>query len=199
VNVASPVGHVAVATCGSAITAAQLEALDVRRAAGSATGAAQGPSGTRRREAGEPGVLLALDGDQAGRAAAIRAWGVLADVGAPVDVALLPGGCDPADLLQQEGPAALRRALAGTRPLADLVVDEAVERAGGALHSPEERLAAMRASTTLIARMAPVHVARQVGRVAHRLGLDHATVTSTLVEAVTGHYGEGSLRFPGPS
>jgi DNA primase len=167
VNVAVP-GHAAVAVCGSTVTAAHLRALRAGRAAGSGAG-----------------VLLALDGDQAGRAAAIRAWGVLSGVDAPVDVALLPAGDDPADVLRREGPAALREALAATRPLADLVVDAAVERAGGALRSPEERLAALRASTALIARMAPVHVARQAGRVARRLGLDHATVTSALVEAVT--------------
>ncbi|PKK13195.1 toprim domain-containing protein [Thermomonospora sp. CIF 1] len=181
VNAASP-AHAAVATCGSAVTQAQVRALLKVWPRVSGPPAAGG----LRQGADGPGVLVMPDGDAAGRAAALRAWEVLAKVGAPVDAVLLAEGGDPADVLRRRGPAALRGALASAHPLADLAVDAAVARAGGALHSPEDRVAALRAAAAVIAGMAPGHVARQVGRVAARLDLDHATVTSALVEAVTG-------------
>ncbi|MBA9007170.1 toprim domain-containing protein [Thermomonospora cellulosilytica] len=159
--------HAGIATCGSTITPEQLRALLTRASA-------------------QAGILVALDGDPAGRAAALRAWDVLREVSAPVDVALFEPGDDPAEVLRREGPEGLRRVLEGARPMADLVVDAAVERAGGALRSPEDRAAALRAAASVIAPMAPVHVPRQAGRVAERLDLDHATVTGALVEAVTG-------------
>ncbi|REE99012.1 hypothetical protein DFJ69_4515 [Thermomonospora umbrina] len=102
-----------------------------------------------------------------------------------MDVALLPTGADPADVLRRSGPGALREALAAALPPADLVVDDAMARAWGRLVSPEERLSALRAAVALIARTAPVHVARQVGRVSERLGVGHLDVTDALVTAVT--------------
>ncbi|HEX2317342.1 MAG TPA: toprim domain-containing protein, partial [Thermomonospora sp.] len=68
VNTAVPDALAAVAICGPAVSAAHLAAL------GEAADLAR------------TGVLLAPDGDRAGRAAAVRAWDVLAGVPGPVDV-----------------------------------------------------------------------------------------------------------------
>lgn len=165
----------AVAPCGASLTPAQLRTLG------------------RVAALDETGLLVALDGDHAGRSGAVRTWDVLAGVGGPIDAVMLPDGADPADLLRG---GTLREALRSVRPLADLVVDASIERAGGALGCPEERMAAVRASASVIARMAPARVARQAARVAGRLDLDHATVARALAEAVTGG-ATSSRRAPG--
>lgn len=192
-------GHAGIATCGSGITPDQLRILMDHCAPGAARPAAPDPAPAGGSERGGPadrpgsggpvegvGIVVALDGDPAGRAGMLRAWEALRGLSAPVDAAVFEPGDDPAEVLRREGPDGLLRVLRNARPMADLAVDAAVERAGGAPRSPEERAAALHAAAAAIARMAPPHVPRQVGRVAERLGLDHATVTRALVEAVTG-------------
>lgn len=151
---AAPREHAAVAACGLSLTAAQLAALG------------------RAADLDRTGLVLALDGDPAGRTAALRAWETLAPVGGPVEAVPFPTGRDPADLLREEGPGAVRRALSGTAGLMDLVVDGAVERSGGTLGTPEQRLAAIRAAAAVIAAGRPAEAAAQVVRVAARLGVD---------------------------
>ena len=87
---------VAVATCGSAVTSAQARRL-----------IALGPDR----------IVLALDGDPAGQAATLR-WvdRVCRDAAVPAEVADLPGGTDPADLIARDGPAALTRIIDQRRP-----------------------------------------------------------------------------------
>lgn len=203
-------GYAGIATCGSVITADQLRTLADHCAQGPATSArpprheigpapagaggrsrpgARGGPVERTGAGGSParagGIVVALDGDPAGRRGAARAWK------GPVRAERARGrggvrsGDDPAKVLRREGPDGLRRVLRRARPMADLVVDAVLEGVGGPLRSPEERAAALRATVSVIARMAPPHVPRQVGRVAGRLGLDRATVTRALVEAVT--------------
>ncbi|WP_329519512.1 toprim domain-containing protein [Spirillospora sp. NBC_01491] len=164
---AAPREHAAVAACGLSLTAAQLAALG------------------RAADLDRTGLVLALDGDPAGRTAALRAWETLAPVGGPVEAVPFPTGRDPADLLREEGPGAVRRALSGTAGLMDLVVDGAVERSGGTLGTPEQRLAAIRAAAAVIAAGRPAEAAAQVVRVAARLGVDAGAVTDALVDAVS--------------
>ncbi|MFI0410130.1 toprim domain-containing protein [Actinomadura sp. 3N508] len=166
VTMAGPAAYAAVATCGLALTAAQLDALaDVADLDGA-------------------GVVVALDGDPAGRSGAVRAWERLAGIGGPVETADLPSGRDPAGLLQAEGRAAVLRALGNRTPLIDAVVDAAVERAGGPLVTPEDRLAAIRAASRIIAAR-PAEAARQVVRVASRVDVPPALITEVLVDTVS--------------
>ena len=48
----------------------------------------------------------------------------------------------------------------------------------------EGQINALRATAPVIAAMPPAHVARQVARLADRLGLDYATVTEAVTEAL---------------
>lgn len=75
-------------------------------------------------------VLLVYDGDEAGRRAAERAADTLLAGGVEASVALLPPGRDPADLVVEEGPEALERALEGARDLWHYRLERAVERHG---------------------------------------------------------------------
>ncbi|QXJ24333.1 toprim domain-containing protein [Actinomadura graeca] len=164
VALADPAGHAPVATCGLSLTGAQVGALG---------GIA---------DLGVTGVLVALDGDTAGRSGAIRAWETLAGVGGPLDLAALPPGRDPADLLRDGGRAAVRRALAAGTPLMDLVVDAAMDRAGGGLTTAEERLAAIRAAAAAVTAR-PSGAARQAVRIAARASVPAALITEALIDA----------------
>lgn len=166
VTLAGPAEYAAVATCGLALTPAQLGAL------------------ADTADLDRTGVLVALDGDPAGRSGAIRAWDRLAGVGGPVELVSLPAGRDPADVLRADGRAALLRALRTRAPLMDAVVDTALTRAGGTLGTPEERLAAIRAASGVIAAR-PAEAARQVVRVAARADVPPALVTEILLDAVS--------------
>jgi len=160
--------YAGVAPSGTALTAGQVAALEL----------AAGPLADR-------GVTVAFDADPAGRQAALRAYPLLRAAGAWPTAATLPGGQDPASLAQSRGPAALRAALEAAVPLADLVVDERVARWADRLGWVEGRVGAANDAARLIASFPPEHVPRQVGRVAARLDLDHATVTGAVVDAIT--------------
>jgi DNA primase len=128
---------------------------------------------------------LALDGDDPGAKATLRAWGALQQVEGPVEAARLPEGTDPADILRYHGFGGVREALHSVVPLADLVVDATIERAGGELEHAENRLAAARAAAALITQLKPHEVARQVARVADRTGLAISDMTAVLTAAVS--------------
>lgn len=169
-----------VALCGSALTAPQ-----------AATLAAAG-------DLGATGVLVAFDDDVPGRRAAVRAYHLLSrhtahlhaadlspasDSPAP-DTPDVPGR-DPAQLLRDEGPAVLAAALTHRQhPLADLVVDAEIGRWSPWLDFAEGQIGALRAAADIVAAMRPSEVGPQVARIAVRLGLDHATVTSALIDAL---------------
>ena len=156
------------APCGTALTAAQVAALDT----------CAGPLAER-------GVLVAFDNDRGGRQAALRAYELLRPTGAWPTSASLPDGLDPAGLAQQRSPEALRAALDTAGPLANLVVDDRLTRWADRLHWAEGRVGAARDAAAVIATLPPEQVGRQVLRVAERVGLDHAEVTRAVTDAVS--------------
>jgi DNA primase len=160
--------YVGVAPCGTALTSAQVAALDT--AAGPLTAS---------------GVTVAFDNDSAGRQASLRAYELLRSTGAWPTTAILPDGLDPAALAQQQGSDALRTALDNAPPLADLVVDDRLARWADRAHWVEGRVGAARDAAAVIATLPPEHVGRQVLRVAERVGLDHCEVTHTVTDAVS--------------
>jgi DNA primase len=160
--------YAGVAPCGTALTAAQVAALDT--AAGPLT---------------ERGVTVAFDADRGGRQASLRAYELLRPTGAWPTTAALPDGLDPAALAQQHGQEALRTALGGATPLADLVVDDRLARWADRLRWAEGRLSAARDAAGVIATLPPEHVGRQVLRVAEHVGLDHTEVTRAVTDAVS--------------
>ncbi len=132
VNIADLDRFAGVAPLGTALTSVQATAL------------------SRAADLDRAGVLVALDGDQAGHNAATKAYGVLRTVTATIDAVLLPSGRDPAEILQSDGPAALRSALrADVRPLADLVTDATID--SWDTRTAEGQIGAMRAAASLIA------------------------------------------------
>ncbi|WP_433496811.1 toprim domain-containing protein [Sphaerimonospora sp. CA-214678] len=161
-------GHLAgLALCGTSLTPDQVKTLDMAH------------------DLRASGVLVAFDGDRAGRYAAARAYPLLKSAGMAAAL-VLPTGWDPACVLGDAGANTLSTLLREqVRPLADLVIDAAIEPWQRSLQYPEGRIGALRAAGAAIAAMAPHDVARQVARVAAWLNFDHATVTETTADSVT--------------
>jgi DNA primase len=162
VSVAGDGRYAGVAPCGTALTAEQVAAL--QRAGGSMP-------------------VLAFDGDQAGRKAAVRAYPLMRDADALV--AEFPEGLDPAELLATRGAPALLQVLDELlHPLADVAIDAKVAAFEHWLEFIEGKFNALHAVAPLIAGLPGDQVARQVGRVAQMLELTHAEVTAAVADAV---------------
>ncbi|MCE7883128.1 MAG: DNA primase [Actinobacteria bacterium ATB1] len=117
----------AVATCGTALGEEHLRLL--KRYAGS--------------------VVLAFDGDAAGAAATERTFGIAAEIGLDVRVAILPEGKDPADVAA-DGAEAVRALLESPRPLLEFKVDREMDRAR--LDSSEGEARAVQVAAAAIAQ-----------------------------------------------
>ncbi|MFA1551786.1 toprim domain-containing protein [Actinomadura chokoriensis] len=167
VNTTCPESYAAVAPCGTAITTSHIEAI------------------AAHTDLATFGLVMALDGDPAGRAAAIRAWRTLRNITGPIDAVVLPEGQDPADLLSTTRHSSVRDSLLTVTPLADLLVDERIQRFGGALEFVESRIAAAQAAAVQIAELQPDQIGRQVTRVAARTGMDPAEITALVAAAIS--------------
>lgn len=154
--------YVGVATCGTALTPAQVDAL----------GQVCDLVVTR--------AVVTFDGDSAGMRGAVKAFELLRGA----EAVRLPGGRDPSGILAQDGPAALHRLLDLSRvPLADIVVDAELARFPR-LQFAEDRMRALQGVAPIIAGLPSGQVARQVVRTATRLGLEATTVNEVVVNAV---------------
>jgi DNA primase len=130
-------------------------------------------------------VVVAFDGDQAGRHASVRAYDRLREAQVWPSTLALPAGQDPASHVLEHGAPGLRAALlaADGTPLADLVVDERIAR--HELRWAEGQVAAGRDASTVVAAMPPEHVPRQILRVIAQTGLSARQVSDLVVDAVT--------------
>lgn len=159
--------YAAIAPCGTAITTSHIETI------------------AAHTDLATSGLAIALDGDPAGRAGAIRAWRALRNITGPVDVAVLPQGQDPAELLSTTRHSSVRESLLSVTPLADLLVDERLQRFGGALEFVESRVTAAQAAAAMIAELQPDQIGRQVTRVAARTGMAPAEITALVASAIS--------------
>ncbi|WP_055483216.1 toprim domain-containing protein [Sphaerimonospora mesophila] len=153
--------YAGVATCGTALTTAQVAALaqvaDL-----------------------DAGVVVTFDGDSAGVRGAARVFDLLRSA----EAVRLPEGRDPSAILAQDGPVALARLLEGERvPLADVVVDAELDRFPR-LRFPEDRMRALQAVAPIVAGLPSGQIARQVVRTATRLNLDVMVVNETVITAI---------------
>jgi DNA primase len=133
-----------VAPCGTALTASQAALL------------------ARSCDLGTTGVLAAFDDDPAGRKAAARAYGMLRPFSAILRVPAL-GGRDPAQVFQEEGPAALHGTLTGGAvPLLGVIVDADLSRWERRLGETLGPLLALRSAAAVLAGLLPPGAADQV-------------------------------------
>lgn len=118
----------ALATCGTALSAEHGEQL--RR---------------RTRE-----VVLVFDGDRAGQAATEKALAVLLPHGLRVRAALIPGGRDPDDYLNQDGPEALRQLVDDAPDALELAIRNAVRHG---IATPDQKADVVAHVAPLVARV----------------------------------------------
>jgi DNA primase catalytic core len=115
-------------------------------------------------------VLVATDGDAAGRRAAERMfWQLTGRGGAPRTLAL-PNGLDPADVLRRDGTRALSTAIEVAGSLADRLLDDQMARV--VLDGTDGKSAArVRGLSTVIAALPPLQRLDAIERATASLGL----------------------------
>jgi DNA primase len=144
VSIAASGRHAGLAPCGTALTSQQAAQL------------------SQAADLPRTGILVAFDSDTAGRKAAIRAHGILRPLTGRLQSAALDGK-DPAEILQRDGPAALRVILREhSRPLSALLIDASIEQWGRRLDDTSGPLMAMRSAASLIASLLPDDTASQI-------------------------------------
>lgn len=179
VTSANPSRYAGLAPCGTALTASQLASLD------------------RVVSLRARGVLVAFDPDEAGQRAAVKAYHLLSPLTDRAEAVIFPAAQDPAQILSDRGGAALAETLADrVQPLADEVIEAEVARWDRWLMYPSGQVNALRAAAPHVAALSPDQVGRQVARLAQRLGLDHATVTEAVTDALTELIADGRYQRP---
>ena len=142
-----------------------------------------------------PAVLFCQDPDSAGQEAVGKALS-LDEMskrgmtgGLSFRVVQLPAGLDPADVVQRQGPGAMRALLDGAVAVARFQVERSLER--GQLETPEGREAALRAVAPVITRMDPGPVQYDlIQLVANRLQMSES-MTSEALRSVPARNGRG--------
>ncbi len=135
----------AVATCGTAFGGEHVRV--VRRMLGdtSTIGGVQLSGG--KSLGGE--VIFTFDGDEAGRKAALRAFGEDERFFAQTFVAISPGGMDPCELRMSGGPQAVQSLVSARKPLFEFVIDSIMRSFD--LDTAEGRVAAVRDVAPVVA------------------------------------------------
>lgn len=148
----------------------------------------------------DPEPVVALDGDKAGIAAAMR----LIDLALPaiaagqsLRFAILPGGMDPDDLIRRQGAAAMQAAIDAAVPMVRLLWQRETE--GKPIDSPERRAALDKSLKAAIARIGDAsvrgHYAEEIRRLrADLFGLGRQQGAGAKERAWTPREGQGRGR-----
>ncbi len=134
-------------------------------------------------------VVLAYDADPAGDRATERGLAVLQQAGARVEVARLPEGRDPDELLRTDGREAMAQALQRAEPLVRHLVRAALGPAGAGTLSPERRWAVAGRVLPHLARMTEAVRLEYVEWVARELLLQPVPLAQAL-DRLTAKSGE---------
>ncbi|WP_372592929.1 DNA primase [Actinotalea sp.] len=168
----------AVATCGTAFGSDHVRI--VRRLVGdTAVG-----SGVQLSSGASTGgeIIFTFDGDAAGQKAALRAFGEDQRFYAQTFVAISPGGMDPCELRQAQGPEAVRALVAGRQPLFEFVLRSTLRAHD--LDTAEGRVSALRSTAPVVAGIRDTALRPEYTRMlAGWLGMDAATVQQAVSAA----------------
>jgi DNA primase len=128
-------------------------------------------------------VVIAFDGDAAGRAAALRAGEQARAAGLDARIAVLPSGVDPADYLARTDSTLDTFTDAQAVPLLTMQVHDAIAAQGERMQWIEGCHAAARTIAARLATYPVTHAAHQIGWIANVLSMDAATFTLQLLDA----------------
>ncbi|TCO41018.1 DNA primase catalytic core [Kribbella antiqua] len=152
-----------VSVCGTAITRQQAQVV--------------------RRHATTDAVIVALDGDFAGKTGAVRSLDALSAVFDQVLVADLPATLDPASVFEKD-PDRLLAALSAPRPLVDLAIEMELARWDRVRDHISGQVNAVRAVAPLVSRLPANRVASEIARLSRALRLDSDIVSREVLAAV---------------
>ncbi|HEY3758479.1 MAG TPA: DNA primase [Solirubrobacteraceae bacterium] len=134
-------------------------------------------------------VLLALDADSAGQEAMLRAARLAAGRNLELRVVTLPGGKDPAELVQREGPDAVKTAVSQSVAFVRFRVERVL--AAGDHSGPEGRDRMIDELRPVFATLAPSAMRMELTRlVAGRLELPESLAETLLAQAPGSGVGE---------
>jgi DNA primase len=137
-------------------------------------------------------VIFTFDGDEAGRKAALKAFGDDQRFVTQTFVAVQPDGLDPCELRQQRGDLAVRDLIASHVPLAEFAIRSALERFD--LEIPEGRVQALAAAAPVVATLKDWSLRDEYARrLAGWLGMDEQAVLARV------RGGEAASEQPGAS
>ena len=123
---------------------------------------------------GDPKVILAYDGDKAGRAAAFKAASMLSAKGVGGGVVLFEEGMDPADMVKAHQVDKLKMLFKKPKPNIEFCIEEIVR--GSDLHDPLQKEQALHKADDYLKTLSPVLRDEYRGYVAVLLGVDERLV-----------------------
>jgi DNA primase len=184
----------AVATCGTAF--GPDHARVVRRLLGDSADAAAGVQlASGASHGGE--IIFTFDGDEAGRKAALRAFGEDQRFASQTFVAVEPSGLDPCELRQRRGDDAVRALIAGREPLFAFVIRSTLAQTD--LRTAEGRVSGLRLASPVVSQIRDRALRGEYARMlAGWLGMDEDTVRRAVAAAGRAEQGgsERSSRDP---
>lgn len=119
---------------------------------------------------GEPEIILAYDGDKAGRNAAYKASVLLSHSQFSGGVILFEEGVDPADMVQQNKIDTLNAMFASTTPFIDFVLDFIIQKFD--LENPQQKQSALRESNEYLKTLAPILQEEYAPLIARKLNIN---------------------------
>ncbi|MBA1438597.1 MAG: DNA primase [Epsilonproteobacteria bacterium] len=117
---------------------------------------------------GEPKVIMAYDGDKAGRAAALKASRLLSAAGFNGGVVVFDGGMDPADMVKEGKVQELSEIFHSPKPFIEFVLDELLSLYD--LHDPKAKESCMAEGVAYLKTLSPILQEEYKTYLASRLG-----------------------------
>ncbi|MHC3993360.1 DNA primase [Thiomicrolovo sp. ZZH C-3] len=123
---------------------------------------------------GEPRIIMAYDGDAAGRNAALKASKLLSAAGFDGGVVLFEGGRDPADMVKEGRVEELGAMFRQTRPFIDFVLETILEQYD--LVTPRAKEQALAETTAYLKTLSPLMQEEYKRHLAARMGISPGLV-----------------------
>jgi DNA primase len=126
---------------------------------------------------GEPKIIMAYDGDNAGKAAALKASRLLSASGFSGGVVIFGGGLDPADMVNNGRSEELANMFRSPKPFIEFVLEELLSLYD--LRNPKEKESCMQDSIGFLKTLSPILQEEYKSFLASRLGLSPSFVRLT--------------------
>ena len=131
---------------------------------------------------GAPRVIMAYDGDNAGRTAALKASRLLSASGFDGGVVIFEGGLDPADMVQTGQIETLNTMFLSPKPFIEFVLEETLSSFD--LNNPKNKEQALLESSGYLKTLSPLLQEEYKSFLAARLGITPSLIRLTQVQQI---------------